>query len=163
MSFVTAPGRLEAFGAGAGWSTRASAAIGPASARVSPAEQQQRAVVFEHLRVQTHELLAGLQSELGREAAPRAGKRVERIGLASGSVQRQHQLTPQPLLERVRRHQRLELGHELAGRTRGKVGVDAQQQRLKLLLLERTAPLGDASLAGARRTTGRRGRGRGPH
>ena len=54
--------------------------------------------------MQTHELLTGLQSELRREPAPRAGKRVERVRLAPRSVQREHQRTPQTLLERVRRH-----------------------------------------------------------
>ena len=61
------------------------------------------ASLLEHPRVQADELLAGLQAELGGEATARAGKGVQRVGLAPGSVQSQHQLTPQPLLERVRR------------------------------------------------------------
>ena len=112
--------------------------------------------------MQTHELLAGLQSQLGREAAARAGKRVERIRLASRSVQRQHQLTPQPLLERVRRHQRLELGHELAGCT------GAQDRRRRAAAAPEAASPRARGATGRRfprtrrRTTGRRGRGRAP-
>ncbi len=84
MSFVTAAGMLEAFGARAGWldsgflaGDRPGVGLGIAG------RYQERTVVFEHLGVQTHELLAGLQSQLGREAAASAGKRIERIGLAS--------------------------------------------------------------------------------
>ncbi len=48
----------------------------------------------------------------------------------------------------MRRQERLEFGHELTGRTGGEVSFDPKQQRLKQLLLESPAPLGDASLAG---------------
>jgi hypothetical protein len=76
--------------------------------------------------VEPNQLLAGLQAELGGEAAPGAGKRVERLRLAAGPVERQHQLPPQPLLERMRRHEGLELGHELTGRAGRKIGFDSQ-------------------------------------
>ena len=46
------------------------------------------------------------------------------------------------------RHERLELGDELAGGPGRKVRFDAEQHRLKPFLFEPAAPLGDAPLAG---------------
>ena len=109
-------------------------------------EQQQR-VALQHPRVQASQLLAGLQPKLGRERASGTSERVERIGLAPGPVQRQHQLAPQSLFEPVLAGEQLELGDELGAGAGGEVTVDPEQQRLQVFLFERSTPLRDAPLA----------------
>jgi hypothetical protein len=46
----------------------------------------------------------------------------------------------------MQRHQRFELCNELSVRTRGEIGLDPQHQRLRASLLQRPAPVGEASL-----------------
>ena len=55
----------------------------------------------------------GLEPELVREREPRGTVDLERLGLAPRAVEREHQLAAQPLPERVRGDERLELGHEV--------------------------------------------------
>ena len=66
----------------------------------------------------------GLKPQLAGEPAPRALIGLERVGLAAGPVQRQHQLTPEALLERMLAGEILELGDQLARRPGGQIGVD---------------------------------------
>ena len=51
----------------------------------------------------------GLDPEVYREAVVRAAVRGERVGLTAGAVEREHELRPEPLAERVFREQVLEL------------------------------------------------------
>ena len=61
----------------------------------------ERGVVLEDPALEGLELLAGLEPELLDEAAPRLLERLERVGLAAGAVERQHQLGREALAQRV--------------------------------------------------------------
>ena len=120
ISFVTAPGRLEPAAP-----AQAPAVAGGRRSGTAPAgDDEQRAVLLEHPRVQSNELLTGLHSELGwrthaaRGQTRRAPPPGARTGTAPASV------GPRALLERMLGRQRLELGHELTGGTGRQVGFD---------------------------------------
>ena len=108
---------------------------------------QERRVAVENPLLEPRQRLSRLEPELGREQPSRSSVRLECVGLAAGTVQRQHQLSPQPLLEAVLGEELLELRHELARGTAGQAGVEAQDDRLQALLLERPAPLAHAPLS----------------
>ena len=61
---------------------------------------------------------------------------LERVGLAAGAVEREHQLAAKPLPERKPVDERLELGHEVSGASELEVGVDAALQGIEPQLLE---------------------------
>ena len=54
---------------------------------------------------------------------------VERLGLASRAVEREHQLAAQPLAQRVLGDQRLELADQLSVAAERELGVDAPLER----------------------------------
>ena len=58
-------------------------------------------VVLEDPALEGLELLAGLEPELVHEPAPRLLERLERVGLATRAIQRQHQLGREALAQRV--------------------------------------------------------------
>ena len=62
--------------------------------------------------------------------------RVQRLHLAAGAVQRQHQLSPQPLTVRMLRDELLEFGHEGPAGTQRQVGVDSGLECVKPQFLE---------------------------
>ncbi len=98
--------------------------------------------------LQARERVSGLQAQLGREQQADALVGLERIRLATGAVQGEHQLAPHPLLELVPGGEALELGQQVTRAAGGEVGVHAQEDRLQPLLLERPAPLRHAPLRG---------------
>ena len=57
---------------------------------------------------------ARIEPELLRQPPSQVLVGLERLGLATGAIQRSHQLTPQPLSQRVLAHERLELRDELS-------------------------------------------------
>jgi hypothetical protein len=105
-------------------------------------------VALEDLALQLRELVAGLEAKLLGE--PTAGTliRVERLRLPVGAVQREHQLSPHPLLEGMLGGEARDLGDELARSAVLQIGVDPEQPGLQAFLLQRAAPLGDAALGG---------------
>ena len=60
-----------------------------------------RRIVREDRLLESPQVGAGLERQLRREHPPRLMERLERVGLAAAAVQREHQLPPQPLPERV--------------------------------------------------------------
>ena len=60
-----------------------------------------RGIVREDRLLQPPQLWPRLEPQLVGEHAPRLLERLERVGLAAAAVERQHQLPPQPLAERV--------------------------------------------------------------
>ena len=77
-----------------------------------------------------------LEPELLHEASPRRAIHLERLRLASASVERQHAESLEPLAEGVLARQRLELAHEL-GRTRTReIRFDAPLERDEPKLVE---------------------------
>ena len=104
---------------------RREVAATPAAGR----EGGDRRVLREDRLLEPPELRPRLEPELVREHAPRLLEDLERVRLAPAAVERQHQLPPQPLAERVVGERRAKGGHELA--------MLAERERDLELLLER--------------------------
>jgi len=68
--------------------------------------------------------MARLQPEFFVQQFPGLPVRLERVRLPARAVEREHQLAAQPLLHRVREHQRLQLADELGAFPPGQVGLD---------------------------------------
>ncbi len=81
-------------------------------------------VVGEDRRLESLQLGARLDPELADQHLPGAREGLECLGLTPGSVQRDHQLTPPPLAQRLLSDHRLELGDELARIRTGEPRVD---------------------------------------
>ena len=131
----------------------------------------ERFVLLEDRALEATQLLARLQPELVDEQAASLLVCRERVRLAPGPVQRQHQLAAQALAQRVLPDEPLELGHELGVPAELEIGVDPLLQRCQPLLLqagtrgqrERHVELRerDSSPEGERFGEQRRGLGRG--
>ncbi len=68
---------------------------------------------------------AGFDPELVDHRSPADPIALQSVRLAAPAVQRQHQLTAQPLARWVLAHQPLELGNELAVTTQSQVGLNS--------------------------------------
>ena len=71
-------------------------------------------VLGENCPLQRLELRPWAQPQLGVEGPRRLLVRVERVGLAAGAVEGEHELRARALAQRVAGHERLEFGHQLA-------------------------------------------------
>ena len=75
----------------------------------------------------TLELLQGqarLETELVGECTPPVAIDIERFGLTANLVEGEHELAAQPLAQRVRANERLELGNHGASAAQREIGVD---------------------------------------
>ena len=89
---------------------------------------------------------AGLDPELLDQRPARVAVDVERLGLATRAVEREHELAAQALAQRVLGDQRLELADELGVAAERELGVDALLERRHAQLLEaRDLRLGEGS------------------
>ena len=86
-------------------------------------------IVREDRVLEPPQLGAGLERQLLREHPPRLVEGLEGVGLAAAAVQREHQLPPQPLPERVLLERRTKGGDDLA--------MLSQRERRLELLFER--------------------------
>ncbi len=109
----------------------AAAGAAPGQGRVLP----------EHRGLHVAQLGARLEAELGVEDLPDLAQHLEGVGLASGPGQRDRAQAPQPLAERVRRGERLQLGRSGAVVTEGQGGDRAVLQGDAAQLLQ-PGPLG---------------------
>ena len=82
------------------------------------------------------QLLARLETELLREVRAAHAVGLEGLGLPAGAVQRQQQLTPQALPQRMLDHEGLQLADELRVPAGGEIGVDALLECRLTQLLE---------------------------
>jgi hypothetical protein len=85
-----------------------------------------RGIVREDRLLEPAQLGAGLERHLLGEHAPGFAVSLERVGLATAAIEREHQLPPQPLPERVLLKRRSERGDDLAM-------VSERERRLELL------------------------------
>src|SRR5262249_39710959 len=97
--------------------------------------QVERGVVLQDRALEVLQRAARLESELFRKDLAGLPVDLERVGLASRPVKREHQLPAQALLERVRLCQSFELRDELVAAAEREVGVDAVHQRREAELL----------------------------
>ena len=93
-------------------------------------------VLLEDRPLQPLQLRSRLQSQVARETAASVAIDVEGLGLASAAVEREHQLAPQPLAERVLVDAGLELGHDRAVPAEPQLPLDAALDRLEAELVE---------------------------
>ena len=70
-----------------------------------------------------------------RASGPPPGRR-QRLALAPGAIQREHELPAQPLAQRLGRHQPLQLAHELATAAHRQIGLDAILDRRRAQVLQ---------------------------
>ena len=109
----------------------------------------------QHCCLDSLELTAGIEAELVAKqlADPLVGG--ERVRLPAAAVERHHQMTPQPLPERILPHQELELADELVVATAGEIGGDASLDRGEVLLFEAGRLGGESGVRRPRRSAAR--------
>ena len=86
--------------------------------------------------VQLAQLAARLDAELLDQVAARCLVDLERVGVAAGAVEREHELGVGALAQRLLPGQRLELAHELGMAAEREVGVDPRLQAGQAELLQ---------------------------
>ncbi len=85
-------------------------------------------VLVEDRLLQRPQAWTGIEAEVDQPPV-RLTVGLECLGLATGAVQRQHELSPPPLLEWILRHARLELRHELGVSAELELRVDERLLR----------------------------------
>src|SRR5207249_6272493 len=96
----------------------------------------ERQILIQDSLVQLAELATGLDPELVDERASCRLVDVERLRVASGAVEREHQLPPQPLAQRVVRDEGLELGDQRMMMAELQLGIESLLDGLETQLLE---------------------------
>ena len=98
--------------------------------------QVERRILRENPAFELVQRLRRLDAELldERHACPAVD--LERLGLASRAVEREHQLAADPLSERVVPHERLELGEERPVAPERELGIEALLERREAQLVE---------------------------
>ena len=91
--------------------------------------EQERVVLAQDRCLELSELGPRVETELLDERLAGIAVRGERVGLASGAVEREHELPAWPLAQRLRLDERLELGDELGVACEREVGVDPLLER----------------------------------
>ena len=86
--------------------------------------------------MQLPQLGSRLDPERLDEHRARLPKGLQRVGLATGAVEREHQLAVQALAQRMLDDQTLELRHQLAVPAGAEIGLHASLQRRQPLLLQ---------------------------
>src|SRR5262249_48756697 len=81
-------------------------------------------------------LLARLDPELFAEERTRLAVRRERLRLPAASIERQHELTPERLPERILLQETADLRHQLRVPTKGQLGIDPVADHLMPHLVE---------------------------
>ena len=76
--------------------------------------RRQRGIVDEDLLMHADQVRAGIDAQLRGEHLPRALVHRERVGPAAGAVQGEHELCPEPFVQRISAGQRLQIGKHLA-------------------------------------------------
>jgi hypothetical protein len=94
-------------------------------------------ILGENCALELAQLDPRLEAELLDERRPRVPVRLERVGLAAGAVERQHQPAVQPLAQRMLGYQSLQLRHELRVTPGAQLGLESRLERDQPLLLER--------------------------
>ena len=87
-------------------------------------------------RLQPAQLRAGLEPELLDQEPAALAHDLERVRLAAGAVERQHQLPAQPLAQRVLGHERAQLADQVGGVAARQLGRQPLLDRLQPQLLQ---------------------------
>ncbi len=89
----------------------------------------ERWVVFEDALFEGSQLGSGLEAKLVGQLLTPAAIGVERLGLSSAAVEREHQLSAQPLTVRVQSDERLELANQSSMMTLHEIRLDTILER----------------------------------
>ena len=92
--------------------------------------------MLEHPPLELLQFEARLDPELLAERLSRPAVELERVGLAARAVERQHQLRPRPLAERLARDELLQLGDQARVPPEREVGLDPLLERGEPSVLE---------------------------
>ena len=98
--------------------------------------RRERGVVFEDGSLKRLQLGARLEAQLVHEGSPRLTVSLQRLGLATRAIEREHELTPRALPQRLLRDERSRVADDLVVVTRGKLEVDAILDRRGSRLLQ---------------------------
>ena len=101
----------------------------PRLARRRPYCEIETGILLEDRPLETLQGRAGVDAELLHQRMPRVLERLERLRLSPGAIQREHELSAEPLPERMRPHERLELAGQGRVSTAGEVGLDPLLER----------------------------------
>ena len=100
-------------------------------------------IALQHSRMEGPQRLARLEAELIDESPPHLLIRRERVGLAVGPIEGEHELRVQPLPERVLAREPLQVGDQVSGVTR-------RERRVKPILERGEPQLGQPPDLGSR-------------
>jgi hypothetical protein len=100
----------------------------------NPGRPQQSRILGENPALQLTQLFTRLDPQLVDEQRARFRVNRQRLALPPGPVERQHQLSTEPLAERIRIHQRLQLAHHRGLASEREVSVDPRLQRRQAAL-----------------------------
>ena len=100
------------------------------------ATPHERPLLAEDRAIEGLQLRPWLDPELLDERSARIVIGRERLGLAAAPVEREHQLTPEPLAQRLRADERLDLRDELGVRPKLEVGGDPLLEHAEAQILE---------------------------
>jgi hypothetical protein len=95
----------------------------PRDARLGGRGRRERFVVRKDRLLEPAQLRSGFEPELGVECGARRAERGQRVGVAAGAVEREHQLAVQALVPRVLADQLLELADQLVVPAEPQIGV----------------------------------------
>ncbi len=101
-----------------------------------PVAPHERRVLAQDRAFEIAQLRARVEAELVEQDRPHPLVRLQRVALASLAVQRQHQLGPEPLAQRVRRDLLFERRDELAARAHRELDLVALLDRVELLVVQ---------------------------
>ena len=86
--------------------------------------------------LQALELRSGTQPELAVERPDHVAVDIQRLALTPGPIQGEHELPAQALAQRLRRHEPLQLAHELGTAAHRQIGLDAILDRGRAQVLQ---------------------------
>ena len=104
--------------------------------RGDPRRRGERRILHEDRPLEVAELAGGLDAQLLGERVAGLTIGVERVGLAAGAIEREHQLRVETLAHRLGRDELLQLADQLAVAAGRQVGLDADLDRREPLLFE---------------------------
>jgi hypothetical protein len=117
-------------------STQASPHRRPCEGPFGASRRRKHRIMLEDLALELLQRLTRLEPELLGQSAAAPLVDVERLGLAVGAIERDHELAAQALAKRVPRDERLQLGDDLAVASERKLGVDSLLDRAQAEFLE---------------------------
>ncbi len=98
--------------------------------------RREHGVLREDPRLELRDLRRRVDAELLGEEAPPGSGDAERLGLPTGTVEGEHEQGANPLAQRVRLEQRLEVGNRGGVRAEGDLGVETVLERTQPELVE---------------------------